>query len=107
MEYLLGMEYGYLLPELDECDYELISIDIDDVVFGSDSHYVNIQKENLDHYINYNGIKGVVKKDGEKYKIIDGYHRIHSTKLTSKYDLKIKSGNCKDSNIIQVILARK
>ncbi len=80
IDFILKKEYGYLLPELDGCDYELATISINDVVFGSDGHYRKIQQENLEHYYpnSYEGIRGVVKKDGPKYKIIDGYHRMYA-----------------------------
>lgn len=81
INFILNLEYGYLLPELDGCDYELVTININDVIFGSDGHYKKIQTQNVEHYvdINYQGIRGVVKKEAnDKYKIIDGYHRMYA-----------------------------
>lgn len=92
INFILKREYGYLLPELEGCDYELSTIDINDVVFGSDGHYKKIQQENLEHYYanSYEGIRGVLKKDGPKYKIIDGYHRMYAGGLG-----KLKSNDVK------------
>jgi len=105
IKYLLELEYGYLLPELDGCKYELATIDLEDVVFGSDGHYRKIQKEDLDHYTDYyyKGIRGVVRKSGDKYKIIDGYHRIYAATLR-----KIQSQKKSNPNLstISVILAK-
>lgn len=81
INFILNLEYGYLLPELDGCGYELIDISINDVIFGSDGHYKKIQTQNVEHYvdINYKGIRGVVKRESNgKYKIIDGYHRMYA-----------------------------
>jgi hypothetical protein len=83
IDFILNLEYGYLLPELDGCDYEISTININDVIFGSDGHYKKIQTQNVEHYvdINYKGIRGVVKEEGGKYKIIDGYHRMYASGL--------------------------
>jgi hypothetical protein len=80
VRFILNNEYGYILPEIEESDYEFTTINMSDVVFGSDAHYRKIQQENLDHYypISYNGIRGIVVKHGDKYRIIDGYHRIYA-----------------------------
>lgn len=90
VNYLLHMEYGYILPELDGCDYEMSTISRSDAVFGSDGHYRKIQKEDLSHYVLYSGISGIVKKDGDKYKIIDGYHRIYAGGLGKFKNVDIK-----------------
>ena len=83
VDYILKLEYGYLLPELVDADYELKTIPVSDVVFGSEGHYKKIQTENLAHYTypSYCGIMGVLKRDGDKYRIIDGYHRIFGVGL--------------------------
>ena len=82
IEYLLKIEYGKVLPELSNCSYESITIDKDDVVFGTEKHLGKVMKKDLDFYSdkNYNGIRGIVVKSGEKWRIIDGYHRIFTTK---------------------------
>lgn len=82
IEFLLNLEYGSILPELTNKNYEIIVIDKDLIVFGNDEHYQKIKSEDLDHYFdhNYKGIKGlVVKTSSGKYRIIDGYHRIYCT----------------------------
>jgi hypothetical protein len=82
IEYLLNVEYGKVLPELSNCNYESIVIDKDDVVFGVEKHLNKVMKKDLDFYSdkNYSGIRGIVVKSGEKWRIVDGYHRIFTTK---------------------------
>lgn len=82
IEYLLKVEYGKVLPELSNCSYESIVIDKDDVVFGVEKHLNKVMKKDLDFYSdkNYSGIRGIVVKSGDKWRIIDGYHRIFTTK---------------------------
>lgn len=82
IEYLLNVEYGKVLPELSNCNYESIVIDKDDVVFGVEKHLNKVMKKDLDFYSdkNYSGIRGIVVKSGDKWRIVDGYHRIFTTK---------------------------
>ena len=85
IEYLLGLEYGHLLPELVGCKYEAIEVNKEDIIFGSEGHYEKVKYKKLNHYLdsNYNGIRGVVllkeRKAGNQFRLIDGYHRCSST----------------------------
>jgi len=83
IEYLLKVEYGKILPEIVDSNYESIVIDKDDIIFGVENHLKKVMKKDLDFYSdkNYNGIRGIVKKSGDKWRVIDGYHRIFSTKF--------------------------
>jgi len=83
IEYLLKVEYGKVLPELSNCTYESIVIDKDDVIFGVEKHLNKVMKKDLDFYSdkNYSGIRGIVVKSGDKWRIVDGYHRIFTTKF--------------------------
>lgn len=82
IEYLLGLEYGSLLPELENCNYEIVELDKSDVVFGSTNHYDKVKQKDLTHYDekSYDGIRGVVLEKDGKLRVIDGYHRIHTAK---------------------------
>lgn len=81
IEHLLYMEYGSILPELNDCDYELATVDKKDIIFSSISHHNLVKKKDLEFYsdVNYNSIRGIVMKIGDKYRLIDGYHRTHIT----------------------------
>lgn len=83
IEYLLKVEYGKILPEITDSNYESITIDKDDIIFGTEKHLDKVMRKDLDFYSdkNYNGIRGIVKKSGDKWRVIDGYHRIFSTKF--------------------------
>ena len=82
IEYLLGLEYKTLLPDLENCNYEIVELNKSDVIFGSTNHYDKVKKKDLTHYNekNYDGIRGVVLEKDGKLRVIDGYHRIHTTK---------------------------
>jgi len=92
VEYLLNLEYGKVLPEIVDANYESITIDKTDIIFGSKGHLDKVSKKELNFYSDkiYSGIRGVVKKSGDKWKIIDGYHRIFSTKNAKVRVLSIK-----------------
>ena len=81
IEYLLGVEYGYLLPELENCKYELMDIKKSDIIFGSINHYKKLEKCDYYNDLRYNNIRGIVIENGGKYRLIDGYHRVFSTNL--------------------------
>jgi hypothetical protein len=87
VEYLLNLEYGSILPELQDSLYEIMDVKKDDLYFGSISNKKStlkeIEKSSTEFYgyyyddMNYgrDSIKGIViEKDG-KYRVIDGYHR--------------------------------
>lgn len=82
IEYLLKLEYGYVLPILKDCNYEITNVNIDNIIFGSDSNYKKSKKEDLAHYSDksYSGIRGVVVEKDGKYRLIDGYHRCIKSK---------------------------
>lgn len=77
IEYLLMLEYGSILPELNEVKYSIQSIERDKVIFGNDEHYRRVNSKKLDHYSDkiYNGIRGIVLCKDDNYRLIDGYHR--------------------------------
>lgn len=83
VEYLLKLEYGKILPELSNSNYESMVIDKSDIIFGSKGHINQVSKKDLDFYSdrNYSGIRGIVIKSGDKWRVIDGYHRIFTTKF--------------------------
>lgn len=81
VEYLLTIENGFILDDIKDKKYHISVIDIDDIIFSNTEHQRKIIIEELEHYSdrNYSGIRGVVKKDGIKFKLIDGYHRLSKT----------------------------
>jgi hypothetical protein len=81
VEYLLTLENGFILDDIKDKKYHISVIDIDDIIFSNTEHKRKIIIEELEHYSdrNYSGIRGVVKKDGIKFKLIDGYHRLSKT----------------------------
>lgn len=79
--FLLELENGFILDEIKNKNYTLSVVDIDNIIFSNENHKSRILIEELEHYSdkNYSGIRGVVKKDGQKFKVVDGYHRLSKT----------------------------
>jgi hypothetical protein len=85
IEYLLELENGFILDDLKNKSYQISVIDIKDIIFSNPEHKRKILIEELEHYSdkNYKGIRGIVKKDSHnKWKLIDGYHRLSKTENT-------------------------
>lgn len=89
VEYILNLEYGKILPRLKNCDWEIIKIDKSDVFFPSNSQLKRVSVKNLKFYepLNYKLIRGVVLKDGIKWRLIDGYHRMSAISVGDFYVL--------------------
>jgi len=81
---VLSLEYGYLLPDLKNGNFEIIEISQSDIDFKSlNQNHIKLVKEEkefngLNHYnsSSYNLPRGVVREFGNGYKIVDGFHRI-------------------------------
>ena len=80
LKYVIELEYGYLLDDLKDCDFELISIYKNhiDLKKLNQNHIKNVKMEDLGHYSNdfYDLPRGIVRGEIDNYKIVDGYHRI-------------------------------
>jgi hypothetical protein len=75
----LESEYGYILESIEELDnFEIRNIAKKDIIFGNDGHYKKC--EDHDKYEHKDYPLGFVIIDGDKYKLIDGYHRLLATK---------------------------
>lgn len=85
VEYLLNLEYGYILPELLDKEYKILTINKSDIIFRNENHLKNVSTKELEFYsdINYNGIRGIVTKKEGKYRVIDGYNRLSKTSKKS------------------------
>lgn len=85
IEYLLTIEYGGVLPELKNCKWEEIEVEVDKLFFGNSRHKDNVLSKEINYYSDsqYKGIRGIVINKFGGYQLIDGYHRCLSTKLST------------------------
>jgi hypothetical protein len=100
INFLLMLEYGSIHPKLIDVNYSIIEIDKDLIIYGSQSNKKSALKEIQNslkyHYddnynrLKSNNIKGIVIPEGDRWRLIDGYHRCLST---SKKMIKVIVGN--------------
>ncbi len=80
IKYVVNLEYGYLNNTIANAEFELIAIFKNDIEFKklNQNHINDIKSKDTSYYNdeNYYYPKGIVKKSGNMYKIIDGFHRI-------------------------------
>jgi len=80
LRYVLELEYGFLLDDVKDCEFELISIYKNHIDFKklNQNHIKNVKGEDLKHYspTEYDLPRGIVRGEIDNYKIIDGFHRI-------------------------------
>lgn len=82
IELLLTREYRYVDTRLSNKEWDLDVIDKKDIEFGQKEHYNNIT-QGLVYYSDTGYDKelprGILRKDGTKYRVMDGYHRMKNT----------------------------
>lgn len=87
IDYALQFEYnGELIDSVKNSDYDITTISIEEIDFSgiNQKHIQNIHGcGKLEYYSpdNYRLPRGIVKKIGNKYRILDGYHRIINSSL--------------------------
>lgn len=93
IEFILNLEYGYVLDELKDKEYKLQSIDVESIDFSQRQHLTKVQSKDLDFYSDtkYRDLpRGVVLWKNNKWRVIDGYHRLSSTKFPKVRVITIK-----------------
>lgn len=90
IEYLLKLEYGYILDDIHECQYRVDFINRKDIRFNN---YYRKEVNKCKFYSDnvYKNIRAVVLKKEDYYQLVDGYHRFVSS----------------DSDTIKVLIAKK
>ena len=75
IEYVLNLEYGYILEKLEGCNYEIDVIGRGVLSFQRE-HYQTLDSEAVSSYKEYDLPRGICLKEGDRYRLIDGYHRV-------------------------------
>jgi hypothetical protein len=78
IKFVLELEYKELPNFIKSSSFRLIEIDKSKIKFTNQKHLESVLEKDLSFYSekNYDVPRGVVKKNGDIYTIIDGYHRI-------------------------------
>jgi hypothetical protein len=79
IRYVLVIEYGYLLPILENCTFEMKKVPYNQITPGNKNHHNKIKNKILSSIYPTNSYKLPIcictQINPEEYKIIDGYHR--------------------------------
>ena len=99
INYVIELEYGYLIASLKDKYYYLVEIEADKIFFAQETHYKKLDQDVVAEYRNYSLPRGVVYEDEGKYRIIDGYHRLAAvgSKYATVYLAKNKGKSKKSS----------
>jgi len=74
IEFVLNLEYGYILEEAKNRKWSIVNIPFEKLDFGKD-HYRKLDKNIVLKYKDYSLPKGICLIKGDRYRLIDGYHR--------------------------------
>lgn len=94
IEYVLKLEYGYILDSFKDKDYSVVEVDIDALDFSQSKHYKNVLSKKIDFYSDKeylrDSIRGVAEWTNGKWRVVDGYHRLTQTKFPKVRIIGIK-----------------
>jgi hypothetical protein len=84
LEQLLVYEYGYLLESLKGLSWAKRQVPKENIIFGQTDHYRRLDPDVIEKYKEYPFPRGIVVPDKmqralfklQKFRVIDGYHRI-------------------------------
>lgn len=84
IRWVLELEYGYVLPILQNCTFRWRRVPRESIMLGCPNHYTRVSTENLDHYQKYQLPRCICRHELDgSYWIVDGYHRFQATPVDS------------------------
>lgn len=84
---ILKLEYGYLLPGLEPLEWCFEKVAKDKILFGDETHYKKLEPEVVEQYKEFPFARGIVKRQGSKMFLVDGYHRLAAAEDGSKVNV--------------------
>lgn len=76
IQFVLMAEYGHLLDCVKSSKIaKVVSANFEDLVVTNKEYYKKLNKDIIEKYKDKEMILGIYQKDGDKFKLIDGYHR--------------------------------
>lgn len=93
INYLLLLEYGYIHKAILDKKYNIISVRMDDIILGQTNHLNDVLNKKLDFYNNTNykdKPRGVAFFRDNKWRVVDGYHRLSSNVSDSALIIGVK-----------------
>lgn len=76
---LLTLEYGTVLPLLEGCEWSIDTVPRSRVLFPQTRHMERASRGDVYSERPSGAIMGVCKREGDSYRVVDGYHRLTQT----------------------------
>lgn len=90
IQYCLNLEYGYLLDCVkDATSASIITVSVDDIRLPQMEYFQKVDAKIIDAYKDRLLPIGVCMKDGNRYKLIDGYHRFVANKDNDEVEIVV------------------
>lgn len=88
--YVLDNEYGHILPAIQKAKSWVVKdVDFSQIDIGQPDHYKKLEQNVVDDYVTYDLPRAVCLKKGDRYRLIDGYHRVAAFEKNRKGNIKI------------------
>lgn len=76
IEFVLNLEYGYLLDSVKDKEWEVKEVDKKLIRFVQKDHYRKLDREAVERYKEHDYPLGICLEDSGHYEVVDGYHRL-------------------------------
>lgn len=81
IKYCLELEYSYLIDSVEVATTAtIVDVSTKDIHLPQKEYFIKLNKEVIEEYKNRSLAVAVCTKDGDKYRLIDGYHRFIANK---------------------------
>lgn len=88
--YTLNNEYGHVLPAVEKAkSWYVKKIDFSELEIGQPDHYNSLDSNVVDAYKDCTLPRAVCLKSGDKFRLIDGYHRVAAFERQPKGELLV------------------
>ena len=88
IKFCLKLEYGYLIDCVESAtSAAIVEVNPADIVPAQREYFVRMNKTIHEAYKGYSLPIGVCVRDGSKYRLLDGYHRLAANKDRDKADI--------------------
>ena len=90
IQYCLKLEYGYLIDRVKSATSAIIiEVSPNDIRLPQTEYFIKLNKNVIEEYENIDLPIAVCVKEGNDYRLIDGYHRFVANKERNKVDIVV------------------
>lgn len=81
VKYILNLEYGYLLKDVENAkEIKIVDINIDESFLSQEEYFKKVDISGDWYGEKFNLPRGIFLMNGDKFRLIDGYHRVVKAK---------------------------